>query len=205
MDEIVFLCDEPLIRDALVSLTRDFFPHCQVTGSGLYQLDLQSLIAERPRLAIVNLVMPGSEAVGPIRELRQSDSLVMLMASSYTHEFLESVHDLSISGFVLSSIHPAIFWEGLRRVLNGQAFFSESTDGATPAPLTNTLHASAQAVTDQRLVCLVADGLSNQEIGASCNLATGTVRNRLGSLMHDWHAHNRAQLVHIAAQRGMVN
>lgn len=60
--------------------------------------------------------------------------------------------------------------------------------------------------TDRHLDILpmIADGLSNGEIGAKLFISEDTVKTHLRKLMKMWGARNRAHLVHCAYQAGIL-
>ena len=57
---------------------------------------------------------------------------------------------------------------------------------------------------EREVLLLVADGLSNSEIGARLHITAGTAKTHVGHLLTKLHARDRAQLVIFAFRAGLA-
>ena len=116
------------------------------------------------------------------------------------------------SGFLLKDTPPADLLNGIRIVASGEALlapsvtrhlieeFVRSHPGARPAP------PELADLTDREVevLTLVARGLSNTEIGEQLFVTPATVKTHVGRLLMKLGARDRAQLVVMAYESGLV-
>jgi DNA-binding NarL/FixJ family response regulator len=77
--------------------------------------------------------------------------------------------------------------------------------GAQPRP-SQVFHRALDGVTDREreILTLIARGLSNTDIAAHLTLSLATVKSHVGRLLTKLHARDRAQLVVVAYETGLV-
>jgi DNA-binding NarL/FixJ family response regulator len=99
----------------------------------------------------------------------------------------------------------------VRVVAGGDALLSPSVTRRliarfTSRPTRGRLPASMDVLTarEREVVCLVADGLSNDEIAQELVVSAATARTHVSRAMAKLHARDRAQLVVIAYKTGLV-
>lgn len=190
MITIVVVDDDTLVREALVAFTREAFPHYAIRGSDGGRSDVEEWQSYPPTLLILDLLLGQQIGLEVIESLPHQQSRFLMTSAFYRPALLEKAKVLGAHGFVAKSTAPEIFWQAIRTILAGGDFW----------PQNNWQPARQLAPIDRRIVGLVAEGLTNSEIGRLCHLAPGTVRNRLARLMDDLGARNRAQIVRYAIE-----
>ncbi len=116
------------------------------------------------------------------------------------------------AGFLVKHTEPAELVRAVRVVAAGEALLSPSVTRRLIAEFTARPAAARPAagaiagLTDRErdVVILVAQGLSNDEIAAEWVVSPATVRTHVSRAMTKLHARDRAQLVVMAYQNGLV-
>ncbi|MGH3647144.1 MAG: response regulator transcription factor, partial [Micromonosporaceae bacterium] len=118
---------------------------------------------------------------------------------------------IGASGFLVKDTEPADLIRGVRLVAGGEALLSPhitrrliaefATKTKTPRPATEL-----NALTDREreVVALVAGGLTNEEIADKLVVSPATAKTHVSRAMIKLHARDRAQLVVIAYEAGLV-
>ena len=116
------------------------------------------------------------------------------------------------SGFLLKDTGAADLLAGIRVVAAGNAPLAPSVTrrliaafGALPRP-SRTVHRTLAGVTEREreILVLIARGLSNTDIAAGLTLSVATVKSHIGRLLTKLNARDRAQLVIVAYETGLV-
>jgi DNA-binding NarL/FixJ family response regulator len=117
------------------------------------------------------------------------------------------------SGFLLKDTPPELLLAGIRTVAAGDALLAPSVtrrlirdfiDRAVIPP--RSLSPALGALTDREreVLALVAGGLSNTDIAGQLTISVATVKTHVSRLLAKLAAHDRAQLVVIAYETGLV-
>ena len=123
------------------------------------------------------------------------------------------------SGFLVKDVEPPDLLQAVRVVARGDALLSPSvtraviaqfTSGRAPAPEPSRPGPppppglAALTEREREVVCLVAAGLSNDEIATKLTVSPLTVKTHVSRAMTKLYARDRAQLVVIAFEHGLV-
>jgi len=158
-------------------------------SSGRQAIELAG--AHKPGVIILDVQMPGGNGVAACREIRDHDprtKVIMLTA----HEDDEAMFDSIMAGAVGYLIKGVPREELIRSIRNagaGKAVLDpavaqkvlERVRGGKPGGENSKL--SALSETDERILDLVAEGLTNQQIAERINLPDKTVKNNVSSMM----------------------
>jgi DNA-binding NarL/FixJ family response regulator len=170
----------------------------------------------RPDVVLMDIRMPvldGIQATGEIvgtRGLEQTRVLILTTydTDAYVFEALRS----GASGFLLKDAGPAELLHAIRVIAAGDALLSPRITRRIIAQFTGE-RIAAQVAEDRlavltrrerQVLALVGEGLSNDEIGAKLFLSPATARTHVSHAMAKLSARDRAQLVVIAYQTGLV-
>jgi DNA-binding NarL/FixJ family response regulator len=173
--------------------------------------------ATRPDVVLMDIRMPeldGIKATGEIVRTRGLDQVRVLILTTYdTDEYVFEALQVGASGFLLKDAGPAELLHAVRVVAGGEALLAPKITRRIIAQFTAERTASRVAedrlkVLTQRerqVLALVGQGLSNEEIGAQLFLSPATARTHVSHAMVKLAARDRAQLVVIAYQTGLVS
>jgi DNA-binding NarL/FixJ family response regulator len=148
--------------------------------------------ALRPDVAILDVRLPDGEGITVCRDIRStlSPPPACLMLTSYSDdEALFGAIMAGASGYLLKQVNGVDLIGAVRTVAGGGSLLDPKAtalvlerlrQGDQPTdPRYQTL--SPQ---EQRILDLIADGLTNRQIGAEMYLAEKTVKNYVSSLLH---------------------
>lgn len=212
---ILLVDDQPLFRGAIASLVADQ-PDMVVVGEAVNGLDaVEKTHALGPDLVVMDVEMPvmdGVEATALIREQLPAVKVVMLTVSDSDEHLFEAIC-LGAHGYLLKDLRPQQLFDMLRSVMRDESPLSPAVAGrlmreirevGTTAPR-RALSAEAPPVTHRELeiLRLVADGLSNKEIGRKLCITEGTVKNHVHNSLEKLHVENRVQAAAYITRRGL--
>jgi DNA-binding NarL/FixJ family response regulator len=146
--------------------------------------------------------------------VRGLDQVRVLILTTYdTDAYVFEALQAGASGFLLKDSGPAELLHAIRVVAAGEALLAPRITRRLIAQFTATR--TAQEVAEDRLavltqrerevLALVGEGLSNSEIAARLVLSPATARTHVSRAMGKLHARDRAQLVVVAYQTGLVS
>ena len=137
------------------------------------------------------------------------------MTDFESDEYVYQAIRAGASGFLVKDTEPADLLQAVRVVAKGDALLSPSvtrrliTDLATRPERTPPSDSSRRVLArltsrEREVLALVAEGLSNDEIAARLYLSPLTSKTHVSRIMTKLDAHDRAQLVVIAYESGLV-
>ncbi|WP_346116603.1 response regulator transcription factor [Micromonospora coerulea] len=172
--------------------------------------------ATRPDVVLMDIRMPkldGIEATRQIARTRGLEQVRVLILTTYdTDAYVFEALQAGASGFLLKDAGPAELLHAIRVVAAGEALLAPRITrrliGQFTAQRATTMAATDRlAVLTERereVLALVGQGLSNHEIGSTLFLSPATARTHVSHAMAKLAARDRAQLVVIAFQTGLV-
>jgi DNA-binding NarL/FixJ family response regulator len=207
--------DQALIRSGFRVLI-DSAEDLEVVGeAGTGDEAVRLARSTRADVVLMDIRMPGMDGIAATQAITGDDDLagvkvVVLTTFEIDAYVIEAVR-AGASGFLSKSIEPADLLAAIRTVAGGdallspratQALLAEFAAGATPS-----LHASMLddlTAREREMMALAAHGLSNDEIGERLFLSPLTVKTHINRAMMKLAVRDRAQLVVLAYQTGLV-
>lgn len=203
----VFLLDDhELVRRGLRDLL-DIEPDIEIVGEAGTAAEARRRIpALHPDVAILDARLPDGSGIDVCRDIRSADpSIAALILTSYDDDdALFSAILAGASGYVLKQVRSADLVDGIRRVAAGQSLL----DPAVTQRVLERIRLGDQppselaALTDQerRILMLIAEGLTNRQIGERLFLAEKTIKNYVSSLLAKLGLERRTQAAVLAAR-----
>ena len=193
-ERILVVDDHPLTRDALASLlTQGGFEVVGEAADGVEALDLA--LELQPDLVLLDLSMPGLDGLAALPRLRAAapGCEVVVLTASGTEENLLAAIRAGAAGYLLKSEPPERIVSFLRGVANGEAALSGEVarrlldqvraggrlGGGVPEGADSGLLSKREG----EVARLIADGLTNKEIGGRLFISEHTVRSHVKSLL----------------------
>jgi DNA-binding NarL/FixJ family response regulator len=205
-----------LSRAGLQALLEDE-PDIAVAGSAGDGEEVIALAQElRPDVLLIDAALPGIDGVETTRRIvADSDAsgvgVVMLGDSDQDSDVLSALR-AGATGFLPRDTEPGALVHGLRAVAAGEAALSPSVVRRVISELTSWpdpgLPGPEQldelTPREREVMGLVAGGLSNDEIAEHLVISRATAKTHVSRTLYKLQASNRAQLVTLAYESGLV-
>jgi DNA-binding NarL/FixJ family response regulator len=214
----VLLADDQSLIRAGFRLLLDSADDLEVVGEasdGAQAVDLAR--RQRADVILMDIRMPGVDGLEATRRIAADDDLagvkVIILTTFESDEYVYQAIRAGASGFLVKDSEPAELLQAVRVVARGDALLSPSvtrrliTDLASrqdrpPAAASRIL--DVLTAREREVMALVAAGLSNDEIAARLYLSPLTAKTHVSRAMTKLNARDRAQLVVIAYESGLV-
>lgn len=213
---VVLADDQALIRSGLRALI-NAEPDLEVVGEASNGGEAVEIAkAQRADVVVMDIRMPDVDGIVATRRISSDDDLagvrVLVLTTFEDDEHVLEAVRAGASGFLGKSVEPHLLLEAIRTVAAGDALLSPRATRALierylqPEPEVAAAPASMAVLTEREreLVTLVAEGLSNDDIAGRLFLSPLTVKTHVNRAMMKLGARDRAQLVVMAFQSGLV-
>jgi len=167
---------------------------------------LAQIEATQPRVALVDIRMP---RLGGIEVARQAASLspdtaIVFYTAFGDRALLSEALDVGARGFVLKEAPLVDLVRAVERVADGEAYVDPVLAGVLVGGL---MAEKVPAITqrEREVLRLLADGLSNEEIGKQLFISPETVRTHVRKAMSKLEADTRTQAVAIALRQSIIS
>jgi len=215
---ILLVDDQPLFRRALATLIAEQ-PDFTVVGeaeNGLRAVEMaRDLLPDVVVMDVEMPVMNGVEATRLIRDQLPAVKVVILTVSDADDYLFDAVR-FGANGYLLKDLRPEELYELLRAVMRNETPLSPAIASRLLREFRDHPHGTGQHVTTvpgstgpaltQREVLvlqLVAEGLSNKEIGTELSITEGTVKNHVHNALEKLQLENRIQAAAYIVREGM--
>lgn len=208
--------DQALIRAGFRVLV-DSAPDLEVVGEATNGLEAVELVrTTRADVVLMDIRMPELDGLEATRRIIADDDLagvkVLVLTTFEIDDYVAKAIRAGASGFLGKGVEPAELLTAIRTVAEGDALLSPKATQSLISqflsqPATNAATPERLAVLTQRereVVALVAGGLSNDEIAAKLFVSPLTAKTHVNRAMMKLQARDRAQLVIIAYESGLV-
>jgi DNA-binding NarL/FixJ family response regulator len=208
--------DQTLLRGSLRVLldTEPGFVAVGEAGTGAQAVALAE--EHRPDVVLMDIRMPELDGIEATRRICADPATagvrVLVLTTFDLDAYVHAALRAGASGFLLKDTPPAELLAGIAVVAAGDALLAPSVTrrliaefSRRPGP-ERPLPRALDGVTarEREVLALIARGLSNAEIAAALRLSPATVKSHIGHLLDKLAARDRAQLVIVAYESGLV-
>lgn len=199
---LVIVDDHEVVRIGLCAVL-NLTPGMKVVGQGKRMKEAIKLCFRlQPDLVLLDIRLPDGSGVDAARDiLGQCPRTRVLFLSSFAdeHTVMEAIL-AGAHGYLLKDIASQALIRAIRAVVAGQAHIDPRLTGQTLGWLENRLrepgHSKRPLLSpqEQRLLPLVAQGLTNKEIAQDLRLSEKTVKNYLANIYLKLNIGRRSQI-----------
>jgi two-component system, NarL family, response regulator LiaR len=156
--------------------------------------------------------MPGMNGVEATRRIKQVSprSQVIALTSFHDDAYIFPALRAGALSYVLKDIPPIELAEVVRKTACGESVLHPQVAARVVQELRGSRHAIPNPFVELserelEVLRLIADGLSNAEIGARLTISEKTVKGHLSNILSKLHLMDRTQAAVFAWQQGLVH
>ena len=215
MIRVVLVDDQELVRTGLRALAERDGDITVVGEARTGRSGLSRVRELRPDVVLMDIRMPEMDGLQATREIVADpglDGVRVLVLTTFDEDehVLEAIRS-GAAGYLLKDVSPTDLREAIRVVAAGESLLSPAVTGTVLRSLAERLHAAVddtplRALTEREreVLARVGRGLSNEEIARELFLSPATARTYVSRLLTKLGARDRARLVVLAYETGLV-
>ncbi len=213
---ILLADDQQLVREGLCALL-DLIPDIRVVGeAGDGAEAVERARQMRPDVVLMDVRMPGLDGVAATRRLHETcpEVKVIILTTFDDDEYVFEGLRAGAAGYLLKDVPSEQLVEAIRAAARGEAFIQPSVARkvvAEFARLTEREHRRREqplveplSARELEVLALVAEGLSNREIGDHLFITPGTVKNHVSNVLAKLGVRDRTQAILRAQELGLL-
>ncbi|GAA3119133.1 response regulator transcription factor [Planomonospora alba] len=208
--------DQAMVRGSFRVLV-EHTPGLQAVGEAATGAEAVELArAHKPDVVLMDIRMPDVDGIEATRRICGDPATagvrVLILTTFDLDDYVYAALRVGAAGFLLKDTPPAEVLNAIRVVAGGDALLAPSITRRLIAEFTGRPRPGRPPATsldgltarEREVLTLIARGLSNAELAAHLQLSMATVKTHIGRLLAKLQARDRAQLVIVAYETGLV-
>jgi DNA-binding NarL/FixJ family response regulator len=215
--KVVIADDQALVRGGFRILV-DAAPGMEVLAEARNGAEAVELVRRhRPDVVLMDIRMPVMDGIEATRAITGSaelaDTHVLVLTTFDLDEYVYGALRAGASGFLLKDTVPEELIAAIRTLADGDALLDPSITRRLIQEFAQRpqlgVNGGAETLDElsareREVLVEVAGGLSNAEIGERLHISAATAKTHVSRLLMKLGAHDRAQLVMIAYESGLI-
>jgi len=220
---VLLVDDQAIIREGLTTILK-YESGIEVVGQA--SDGKEALVLARtlePDVVLMDIKMPVLGGIPATRRIKKElpDTRVIILTTYDADDLVFEGIKAGAQGYLLKDVSAETLTDAIRGVVRGEARidpkvaskvlgeFRRMLADVPPSPVTQANEDSDLVLTplterEEDVLGLLAEGLSNKEIGARLFLAEGTVKNYTSAIIGKLQANDRTHAVVTALRHGLV-
>ena len=212
---VVLADDQALVRSGLRALLANS-DDLHVVGEAADGREAVAVVTRtQPDVVLMDIRMPGMDGIAATRQItadaRLAEVAIVILTTFDEDDQIFAAIRAGASGYLLKDAEPEDLRQAIRVVAAGDALLSASVtrkvmEGIVSGPAGVADRGRLNGLTEREREVLVGvgRGLSNDEIAAEIHISPATARTYVSRMLTKLGARDRAQLVVIAYETGVV-
>lgn len=178
-----------------------------VAEAGTNDEAIKACDRHRPDVVLLDIRLPDGNGFDSCRTMleRHPATRVVILTSHSTDTFVYEAVAAGAHGYLMKEIDPAGLIQAITDVAAGQSILAPDVTERVLKLMRSGNQGGADELSclspqENRVLALVAEGLTNKEVGARLNLSENTVKNYLINVFEKLHVKRRAQAAAIYVQ-----
>ena len=200
--------DHPLFRQGVVaSLSAE--PDLAVVGEAGSGEEAQKLAGDLlPDVLLMDITMPGAGGITAARQINASWPVVriIMLTVSEDQDNLMAALKAGARGYVLKGVSARELANAVRTVANGDVYISPSLASGILFEMTQAQPDDLIGKLTERekeILTLVAEGMTNKEIGEKLHLAEKTIKHYMTNVLQKLQVRSRVEAALLAQKHGL--
>ncbi|MFF3063640.1 response regulator [Oerskovia sp. NPDC057915] len=218
MITVLVVDDQPLVRQAVRDILTDSGGILVVGEASNGREAVRAAAASAPDVVLMDIRMPELDGIAATEQIcagpAASTTRVLVLTTFEEDEYVVAALRAGASGFIGKGAEPEDIVRAVHTIHLGEALLSSAATRALVQRFVRAQTPRAGAWEDEGLArltererevfLLVARGLTNQEIAAELVISAHTAKTHVNRIMAKVHARDRAHLVILAYESGLV-
>jgi len=203
----VFLLDDhEIVRRGLGDLLEQESDITVVGEAGVATGTADAIVRSGARVAVLDGRLPDGSGIDVCRDVKSAAPLVgcLILTSYDDDEAVLAAVLAGADGYLLKEVRATALVDAIRRVAAGESLLdpvvTERVSGRLTQPADGPSPLDALTPREKDVLALIAEGLSNREIGARLFLAEKTVKNNVSAIFAKLGMQRRTQAAVLAAE-----
>lgn len=213
---LMLVDDQRLMRDGLRTIL-ELEPDLEVVAEAENgRQALAQYAAHQPDVVLMDIRMPEMDGVEATRQLVVGDAhaLIIILTTFDDDQYVFEGLRAGALGYLLKDVSGAELAEAIRTVNAGGALIEPSVARKMVAEFARIVPVSKERAKslveplterEEEVLRLLAQGLTNREIGQRAHLAEGTVKNYVSAILNKIGARDRTQAALRARELGLLD
>jgi len=211
---VVVVDDEALVRSGF-ELILNASDGIQVVATAQGAQAVDAVRRERPDVVLLDVRMPDVDGLTVLREIQTlpEPPTVAMLTTFDTDEYILTALRSGAAGFLLKDTEPEQLAQLVRTLAAGGVVMSPKASrallrghpGADTAQDADVARVNLLSDRERDVLVLIAEGLSNADIGARIHLSAGTVKDHVSSILTKLRVSSRVQAALLAERAGLLS
>lgn len=212
MIDVLVVDDQTLVRSGISQILTHASDIAVVGDAADGSEAVDKTLKLQPDVVLMDIRMPGMDGLEATKRIvaERPETRVIVLTTFELDDYVFGAVRAGASGFLLKDIEPDSLREAVRVVAAGEALLSPSVTRRLIAEFAQTSGALDDTVLEPltpreiEVLALVGKGRSNHEIADELFISVSTAKTHVNRAMMKLGAHDRAQLVVVAYETGLI-
>jgi two-component system response regulator DevR len=204
---VVLVDDHHIVRQGLRSILEPD-PQFEVVGEAGNGADALRIVAEQqPDIVLLDLKLPDMGGVELCQRISEANpqTAVLILTAFIDRGLVDACLRAGARGYLLKDAENLHLQEQLLAVVQGHAALDpRAADVLTDYLLKHKPSPEVLSLRELEVLRLIAQGLTNKEIGAKLYISENTVKGHVKEILTKMNARNRIEAVLVAKERGFL-
>lgn len=207
---VVLVDDHAVVRRGLIDLLSERAEITVVGEAGSVAQAIEVVAVTRPDVVVMDLRLPDGSGVEACREIREQlpETKVLMLTSHADQNALFAAVMAGASGYLLKDLNPRAIQDAVLTVAKGGSLLDPemATEVLNRLRRGQATHPADDAFAslspqEDRILDMIADGMTNGEIANKLGLAEKTVKNYVSQIYAKLNVERRSQASRLATER----
>ncbi len=204
---VLIVDDHHIVRQGL-HLVLDPDPHFVIvgeTGDGDEAIRLATHL--KPQVVLLDLKLPDTDGVSVCQRILQTspETLVIILTAFIDPNLVNACLQAGARGYLVKDAEDLRLREQIRAVVEGHAALDPRAAGIlTDLVQHRSVSGDALRLRDLEILRLIAQGLTNREVGEQLHLSENTIKGYVKEILAKLGAHSRVEAVMLAKKQGLL-